>query len=571
MAAENQENFLMLLQEIVDNQLLNKALNQHTHRLMLSFLVSNPPEWLYRYSSQHTRELVSAIFSLVEGLLNQPEFEHRDAQGRIIGYIMDLYENLSDDFFDEINNTFLARVLNDFTRSTDWQESYDDLYDRFVSKGYQLTGQNFDPNEVNQIRRYERLNHDEFELEVLKDSTKMRYLDASGVTWDAGNLFGINDGNDQFDLSFDRYCSVENVYIFRITYHNYALRILRDLEKDNILDRIMVNPTDSESVPAELDRYKEILDYLLNSDNLDSANRISRKKMEEDLDLRLSDDVVARAIQEIFEKNQISIQVVAKGDPNLESYVVASEDVDSLHPEFVDWFEDKSSTKKYYECRGLPHAAKRAASLINEWTPKIIQHYKDNLHGHQYTVFARKIAQNQFAKSQNGSPAPAEYSMIWKMGFYCIRDGLKPDLRKFWLAELVKHQMSSQRKKFKVDEYARKQIQIWYKTVLSLLEDDPTPTEVSELAHDPIPEAYRIIKDISIYGGASSKARIVEALKTLQGAKETKQFTQARKGMSLSGPVRPMHQDTYAYLKNNVGKSFIDIPSALIHCSRYMV
>ena len=29
--------------------------------------------------------------------------------------------------------------------------------------------------------------------------------------------------------------------------------------------------------------------------------------------------------------------------------------------------------------------------------------------------------------------------------------------------------------------------------------------------------------------------------------------------MSLSGPVRPMHQDTYAYLKNNVGKSFIDI------------
>ena len=43
-------------------------------------------------------------------------------------------------------------------------------------------------------------------------------------------LVGINDGNDQFDLSFDRYCSVENVYIFRITYHNYALRI-RDLER----------------------------------------------------------------------------------------------------------------------------------------------------------------------------------------------------------------------------------------------------------------------------------------------------------------------------------------------------
>ena len=285
--------------------------------------------------------------------------------------------------------------------------------------------------------------------------------------------------------------------------------------------------------------------------------------MEEDLELRLSDDVVARAIKEIFEEHQISIKIVAKGDPNLESYVVASEDVDSLHPEFVDWFEDKSSTKKYYECRGLPHAAKRAASLINEWTPKIIQHYKDNLHGHQYTVFARKIAQHQFAKSQNGSPAPSEYSMIWKMGFYCIREGLKPDLRKFWLIELVKHQMSSQRKKFKVDEYARKQIQIWYETVLSLLEDGPTPAEDSELADDPIPEAYRIIKDISIYGGASSKARIVEALKTLQGAKETKQFTQARKGMSLSGPVRPMHQDTYAYLKNNVGKSFIDIPSAL--------
>ena len=95
-------------------------------------------------------------------------------------------------------------------------------------------------------------------------------------------------------------------------------------------------------------------------------------------------------------------------------------------------------------------------------------------------------------------------------GFYCIRDGLKPDLRKFWLAELVKHKCHPNGK-IKVDEYARKQIQIWYKTVLSLLEDDPTPTEDSELADDPIPEAYRIIKDISIYGGASSKARIVEA------------------------------------------------------------
>ena len=207
----------MLLQEIVDNQLLNKALNQHTHRLMLSFLVSNPPEWLYRYSSQHTRELVSAIFSLVEGLLNQPEFEHRDAQGRIIGYIMDLYENLSDDFFDEINNSFLARVLNDFTRSTGWQEGYDDLYDRFVSEGYQLTGQNFEPEDVNQIRRYQRLNHDEFELEVLKDSTKMRYLDTSGELG-TRNLFGNDAEKVGFDLSFDRYCTVENVYIFRITY-----------------------------------------------------------------------------------------------------------------------------------------------------------------------------------------------------------------------------------------------------------------------------------------------------------------------------------------------------------------
>ena len=221
------------------------------------------------------------------------------------------------------------------------------------------------------------------------------------------------------------------------------------MEKDSILDRIQAESTDSESIATEPSRHPEILAYLLNPEYLDSANRISRKKMEEDLELRLSDDVVARAIKEIFEEHQISIKIVAKGDPNLESYVVASEDVDSLHPEFVDWFEDKSSTKKYYECRGLPHDPERAASLINEWTPKIIQHYKDNLHGHQYTVFARKIAQHQFAKSQNGSPAPAEYSMIWKMGFYCIRDGLKPDLRKFWLIELVKHQMSSQRKNSK--------------------------------------------------------------------------------------------------------------------------
>ena len=96
-----------------------------------------------------------------------------------------------------------------------------------------------------------------------------------------------------------------------------------------------------------------------------------------------------------------------------------------------------------------------------------------------------------------------------------------------------------------------------------LLEDGPTPAEDSELADDPIPEAYRIIKDISIYGGASSKARIVEALKTLQVPR--KQISlRKEEGMSSSGPVRPMHQDTYAYLKNNVGKSFIDIPSALL-------
>ena len=76
MAAEDQDNFLIILQEIVDNDLLNKALNQHTQRHMLSFLVNNPPDWLYRYSSLHTHELVSAIFSIVEGL-SISSFEHQ--------------------------------------------------------------------------------------------------------------------------------------------------------------------------------------------------------------------------------------------------------------------------------------------------------------------------------------------------------------------------------------------------------------------------------------------------------------------------------------------------------------
>ena len=43
----------------------------------------------------------------------------------------------------------------------------------------------------------------------------MRYLDTSGERWEPDALFGNDAEKVGFDLSFDRYCSVEKVYIFR--------------------------------------------------------------------------------------------------------------------------------------------------------------------------------------------------------------------------------------------------------------------------------------------------------------------------------------------------------------------
>ena len=160
----------------------------------------------------------------------------------------------------------------------------------------------------------------------------------------------------------------------------------------------MVNPTDSESVPAELDRYKKFLitSSILTTWTLPIVFREKWKRIRP----RLSDDVV-QVYTGDFEKNQISIQVVAKA--------IKTWRVMSLHQRMSTAYTLNLSI-------GLRINLRQRTNVVGCLTPpNVLQASSTNGRKSSNitkiismainTVFARKIAQNQFAKSQNGSPA----------------------------------------------------------------------------------------------------------------------------------------------------------------------
>ena len=556
LAASDDKNFFKILEDIGKYELLKQSLNSKTHVLLVSFFANVPPKWLYRVSSEHDDEAVETIFLILGQMLDQPEFENPAARERVIKFVLHLYDEKDSHIFDKINVKTLVKILTEFTRSVNWLEAYDDLYDRFVTKGRQKSQVEFDvEGEPNQLRRYDRINHDEFQPEVLRNP-RMKYVgvfDNDEMT--GSQLFGDLNEKKQFELSFDKWCEVEQKFVFRFSHWNWTLRNLRDMEQK--VETLENKTTKGQENSSSESSVEQIVDYLLDEKNLDSMGRIARKRMEDDLSFSFGEEILAEALKLAYSLHKCSVEILEKGDKYLESYRITNLSETNIEQDFKDWFQDHSE-KEYYHCRGLPLDTTITATLIAEWMPRITSFGFDSK---EWTTFARKVAQEQFAKEANGNPKPEEYSLIWKISYYIARYNHQATDFSEIIDRLIKHQKGNQRNQFIHQEHALEQIQSWQEEVLKKVLEIPPP-EKNET--EKVEEAYNQIRSVSIYKGTEI---VKNAVMALFKAREDVMFAKDLK--SGSSGHKPMHQDTYAYLNGQTNQTFITLKDAVKYCSRY--
>jgi hypothetical protein len=303
---------------------------------------------------------------------------------------------------------------------------------------------------------------------------------------------------------------------------------------------------------------EKIVHYLLDEQNLDSMGRIARKRMEDDLSFPFGEEILADALKLAYSQHQCSVEILEKGDKYLESYRITNLSKNKeLEEEFKNWFQDKSE-KEYYHCRGLPLDTTITATLIAKWMPRITSSGFDSK---EWTTFARKVAEDRFAKEANGNPKPEEYSLIWKMSYYIARHNHQATDFSEIIDRLIKHQTGNQRNQFIYQEHALEQIQKWKEEVLSKVLEIPPPEKNKA---EKIEEAYQDIRFVSIYNDVE---KVKHALNTLALAGENVMF--AKDLRSGSSGHKPMHQDTYEYLKIQTKQSFIPLADARKSCQRY--